>query len=228
MKRIALLVLVLAAACNNERPEERKLPGAAAPATPAPTAPGTGSAGSGAAATPGAGGSAAAPGAGGSAAAPGAGGSAAGAPADGKTGFAPFDEALAGTRPWIAADDKAGVVELYAVNDPSGPSGKPPGKLSADLRCGADAAKAVEAVAKQIPERARSGHEPPKCKEDAGVTSCRQPGLAEGDFHLELQYGRSEKTGDAWRVIGVKTTGVGVTAAKEEAKYAELLKQKCK
>lgn len=220
MKRIALLVIVLAAACNNERPEERKLPGSAAPATPAPTAPGTGSAGSAGS------GAAATPGAGGSAAAPGAGGSAAGAPAaDGKTGFAPFDEALAGTRPWIAADDKAGVAELYAVNDLSGPSGKTPGKLSADLRCGTDATKAVEAVAKQIPERARSGHEPPKCKEDAGVTSCRQPGLAEGDFHLELQYG---KTGDAWRVIGVKTTGVGVTAAKEEAKYADLLKQKCK
>jgi len=213
MKRIALLVLVLAAGCNDKKPEERKLPGAAAPANPAPTAPGTGSAGAGSAGS----GSAATPGAGGSAA----GGSAAVA-SDARTGFAPFDEALAGARPWIAPDDKAGVVELSAVDDLSD---RTKGRFSADLRCGADAAKAVETVARQIPERARSGHEPPRCKEDAGVTSCRQPGLAEGDSHLEIQYGKS---GDAWRVIGVKTTGVGVTAAKEEAKYAELLKQKCK
>jgi hypothetical protein len=207
MNRIALLVIVLAAGCSNQKPEERKLPGAAAPASPAPTAPGTGSAGTGSAGS----------GSAGSAAA----GSAAPA-ADAKTGFAPFDEALAGARPWIAADDKAGVVELYAIDDPSD---RTKGRFSVDLRCGADAAKAVETVAKQIPERAKSGHEPPKCKEDAGVTSCRQPGLAEGDFQLEILYGKS---GDAWRAIGVKTTGVGVTATKEETKYAELLKQKCK
>ena len=35
-------------------------------------------------------------------------------------------------------------------------------------------------------------------------------------------------SGDAWRVIGAKTYGVGITAAKEETKYAALLKEKCK
>jgi hypothetical protein len=204
MNRIALLVIVLAAGCSNQKPEERKLPGSAAPTTTGPATPtGSGQAGSGQAGS-------------------GQAGSGAGTPATKGTGFAPFDDAFAGTRPWIAPDDKAGIVELVAVDDLSG---KTKGQFSVDRRCGADALKAVEAIGKRIADRRQSGHEPPACKEDGGVTSCAQRGLAEGDVNLEIQYG---KAADAWRVIGVKTVAVGVTAAKEEAKYAALLKDKCK
>lgn len=209
MTRIALLVTVLAFGCDNSKPEERKLPNPAAPPTttpvpapPTPPATGSGSVGSaGSAATP-----------------------EAAAPPKG-TGFAPFDEALAGTRPWIAIDDKAGVVELHAVEDLSG---RTKGKFSTDRRCGADAAKAVEEVGKRIAERAKEppmGRGPVQCKEEGGVTSCVQPGVAEGDVHLEVEYA---KAGDAWRVIGVKSYGVGVTMDKFDAKYAEVLKQPCK
>jgi hypothetical protein len=201
MIRFALFISVLAAGCSNDKPEERKLPGSAAPTTtvPAPPAP-AGSASAGSAST----------------------GAPAPAPAPKGTGFAPFDDALAGTKPWIAADDKAGIVELVAVDDLSG---RTKGQFAVDRRCGADAAKVVEALGKRIAERAKSGHEPPACKEEGGITSCFQPGLAEGDVVLELEYGKS---GDAWRVIGAKTYGVGITAAKEETKYAALLKEKCK
>jgi hypothetical protein len=204
MIRLTLLVIVLATGCNNQKPEERKLPGSAAPTTtvPPPPAPTGSSAGS-------------------SATGSGATGSGTAGSAKG-TGFAPFDDALAGTRPWIAVDDKAGIVELVAVDDLSG---RTKGQFAANRRCGADAAKAVEALGKRIAERAKSGHEPPACKEDGGVTSCFQPGLAEGDVVLELEYGKS---GDAWRVIGAKTYGVGITAEKEETKYTALLKEKCK
>ena len=206
MKRIALLVLVLAG-CSNTKPEERKLAGSAAPApvTPAGSAAGSAAAGSAAA---------------GSAAA----GSAAGsATAEAKgTGFAPFDEAMAGTRPWVAADDKAGIVELYANDNLSG---RTKGRFTVERKCGADAARTVEAMGKQIAARLKDGRDAPQCKEDAGVTSCFQPGIAEGDVVLELEYA---KTGDAWRVIGAKTYGVGIKADKEEAKYAALLKEKCK
>jgi hypothetical protein len=203
MTRIALLVTVLAFGCDNSKPEERKLPNPAAPptTTPAP-APAAGSAGSG-----------------GSAATP-------EAPAPPKgTGFAPFDEALAGTRPWIAIDDKAGLVELHAVEDLSG---RTKGKFSTDRRCGADAAKAVEAVGKQMAERTKEppmGRGPIQCTEAGGVTRCVQPGVATGDVVLEVDYA---KAGDAWRVIGVKSYGVGVTMDKFDAKYADVLKQPCK
>jgi hypothetical protein len=207
MTRIALLVTVLAFGCDNSKPEERKLPGSAAPptATPAPapaTPPTPGSAGSaGSAATP-------------------------EVPAPPKgTGFAPFDDAIAGTRPWIAIDDKAGIVELHAVEDLSG---RTPGKFITERRCGADAAKVVEAIGKRIAERTKEppmGRGPVQCKEEGGVTSCVQPGVAEGDANLEIEYA---KAGDAWRVIGVKTYAVGVTMDKLDAKYAELLKQPCK
>ena len=204
MIRLALLVTVLAAGCDSQKPEERKLQGSVTP----PTATTAGSAPAGSA----------------SAGSASAGSASTGTPAPERkgTGFAPFDDALAGTRPWIAADDKAGIVELVAVDDLSGHT---KGKFTVDQRCGADAAKIVEALGKRIAERAKSGHEPPACKEDGGVTSCYQPGLAEGDVVLELEYGKS---GDAWRVIGAKTYGVGVTAEKEETKYAALLKEKCK
>jgi hypothetical protein len=200
---------MLAAGCDNQKPEERKLPGSAAPTTTGSATPtGAGATGSGAAGSGQAGSGQA--------------GSGAGTPTPKGTGFAPFDDAFAGTGPWIAPDDKAGLVELVAVDDLSG---KTKGQFSVDRRCGADALKAVEAIGKRIAERQKSGHEPPTCKEDGGVTSCSQRGLAEGDVNLELQYG---KAGDAWRVIGVRTVGVGITAAKEEAKYAALLKDKCK
>jgi hypothetical protein len=196
MKRIALLVTVLALGCDNQKPEERKLPGSAAPTTtsaPAPTA-GSGSAAPGPA-----------------------------TPETKGTGFAPFDDALAGGKPWIAADDKAGIVELHAVDDLSD---RTKGKFSVERRCGADAARVVEALGAQIAERAKAGdRNPPQCKEEGGITSCIQPGRAEGDVVLELEYAR---TGDAWRVIGAKTYGVGATATKEEARYAALLKEPCK
>jgi hypothetical protein len=203
MNRIALLVIVLAAGCSNQKPEERKLPGSAAPTTTGSATTGSATTGSGATGS-------------------GATGSGAGTPTTKGTGFAPFDDAFAGTRPWIAPDDKAGIVELVAVDDLSG---KTKGQFSVDRRCGADALKAVEAIGKRIADRQKSGHEPPACKEDGGVTSCSQRGLAEGDVNLEIQYG---KAADAWRVIGVKTVAVGITAAKEEAKYAALLKDRCK
>jgi hypothetical protein len=198
MKRSAMLgaVLgVLAAGCNSQRPEERKLPPAPAPSmpSPAPTTPSP---------TPPAPGPA--------------------TPAAKATGFAPFDDALAGARPWVAADDKAGIVELFAVDDLSDQT---KGKSSVDRRCGADAVKVVEALGKRMAERAKTGHEAPACKEDGGITTCSQPGLDKGDVRLELQYARS---GEAWRVIGARTYGVGVAAAKEDARYAALLQDKCK
>lgn len=196
MNRIALLALVLAAGCDNQRPEERKLPGSAAPTTTGPTAPGS-----------------AAP-------APAAAGSAT-AEAQG-TGFAPFDNAITGTRPWVAADDQAGLVELHAVDDLSD---RTSGKFTVDRRCGADAARIAETMGKRIAERARSGHDAPTCREEAGITSCYQPGLGEGDVGLELEYG---KTGDTWRVIGAKTYAMGVTMDQQEARYTALLKESCK
>lgn len=199
MFRIALLALVLAAGCDQSKPEERKLPGSAAPATTSPPAQGGGSAA-------------------GSAAGPAAGSA---APQAKATGFAPFDDAITGKLPWTA-DEKAGVVELIAVEDLSGHT---KGKFTVERRCGADATRAVEALGKRIAERLKSDRDPPQCKEEAGVTSCVQPGFAEGDVVLELEYGRS---GDAWRVIGVKTYGVGVQPAKEEARYAALLGEPCK
>jgi hypothetical protein len=211
MIRIALLALVLAG-CNDKRPEERKLPptqtGTPAGGTPAGSA--TGTAGSGGTA-----GSATAGSAGGSAGGP-------AAPGPKATGFAPFDEAIAGAKPWVPADDKTGVVELVAVEDLSG---RTKGKFSVERRCGADAAKAVEAVGKQMPERMKTNHEAPACKEDGAIMRCSQPGLAEGDVVTEIEYA---KTGEAWRVIGVKTYGVGMTFQKEADRYAALLKEPCK
>lgn len=138
------------------------------------------------------------------------------------TGFASFDEALAGRKPWVAPEDKAGIVELIAVDDLSGQT---KGKFTVERRCGAEATKVVETLGKRIAERAKSGHEAPTCKEDGGVMTCAQPGIAEGDIRIELQYG---KIGEAWRVIGARTYGVGVTVPKEDAKYAALLKETCK
>ena len=194
MTRIALLVTVLALGCSNQRPEERKLPGSAAPTTtsapaPAPTGP----------ATPGP-----------------------ATPEPKATGFQPFDDALAGKQPWIAADDTAGIVELHAIEDLSDRTKR---KLTVERRCGADAARAVEAIGKQMAERAKSGHAPPACKEDGGITRCSQPGRAEGDVVLALEYG---KRGDAWRVIGAKTYGVGMKLEEQEGKYAALLEEACK
>lgn len=217
MKRIALLALVLAAGCSNTKPEERKLVGSAAPAPSTPVgsaAAGSAPAGSGAGTT---GSAAAGSGATGSGAA---GGSGATAEAKG-TGFQLFDDAMAGTKPWVAEGDKAGIVELVANEDLSG---RTKGQFRVERRCGADAAKAVEAMGKQMAARVKD-HDPAQCKENAGVMSCFQPGLAEGDVILEIQYA---KTGDVWRPIGVKTYGVGMHADKEEAKYAALLKEKCK
>ena len=211
MTRIALLALVLATGCDDKKPEERKLPGATPPITGST---GTGGA-TGSSATGSAGGTA-------GSAAGSAGGSA--APGPRATGFAPFDEALAGTRPWVTADDKAGVVELYAVDDLSGQT---KGKFSVERRCGADAVQAVEAMGKLMPERMKTNpsREAPACKEEGATARCVQTGIAEGDVVLELEYG---KTGDAWRVIGVKTYGVGMTFQKEADRYAALLKEKCK
>lgn len=196
MNRIALLLTVLALGCNNQRPEERKLPGSGAPTTTTAPAP----APTGSAATPGS----------------------AAAPEAGTTGFAPFDDALAGKQPWIAADDKAGIVELHAAADPAD---RTKTKLTVERRCGAEAATAVEAIGKQLAERAKSGHPAPACKEDGGITSCVQPGRAEGDATLELEYG---KRGGAWRVIGAKTYSAGIALEQQEAKYAALLEQPCK
>jgi hypothetical protein len=231
MTRIALLALVLATGCDDKKPEERKLPGAAAPTTGSPGTAGTsGTAGS-AAPTPGSPGTGGTGGTGGTA---GDGSSASGGPTPGSpggsaapapkpTGFAPFDEALAGTRPWVAADDKAGVVELHAVDDLSG---RTPGKFSVERRCGADAAKAVEAIGKQIPERLKTNHAQPTCTSEGAITRCVQAGLAEGDVVLEIEYA---KTGDtSWRVNGVKTYGVGMIFQKETDRYTALLKEKCK
>ncbi|HWO25600.1 MAG TPA: hypothetical protein VNO30_42965 [Kofleriaceae bacterium] len=213
MIRIALLALVLAAGCNDKRPEERKLPptqaGTPAGGTPAGGAPAggtpTGTAGSGGTAGP--------------AESPSAGPAAPGPKA---TGFLPFDEALAGTKPWVAEGDKAGVVELVAVEDLSGQT---KGRFSVERRCGADAVKAVEAVGKQMPERLKTNHEAPTCKEDGGIMRCAQPGLAEGDVVVEIEYA---KAAEAWRVMGVKTYGVGMTITKEAERYAALLKEPCK
>lgn len=209
MKRIALLVLVLAAGCDNTKPEERKLAGAPGPAPMPPAGSAVGSATSGAGSAAAGSGSAAA-------------GSAAGsATAEAKgTGFAPFDDAMAGTKPWTV-DDKAGIVELYANDDLSG---RTKGRFTVERKCGADATRTVEAMGKLIAER-RKDRDAPQCKEEGGLMSCFQPGIAEGDVVLELEYA---KAGDAWRVIGAKTYGVGITAAKEEAKYAALLKEQCK
>jgi hypothetical protein len=208
MKRIALLALVLAAGCSNKKPEERKLVGSAAPTPSTPA--GSAATGSSAAAGSGAAGSAAGSGATGSGTAEAKG-----------TGFQLFDDAMSGTKPWVAADDKAGLVELVAKEDLSG---RTKGQFLVERRCGADAAKAVEAMGKQMAARVKD-HDPAQCKEEAGVMSCFQPGLAEGDVVLEIQYA---KAGDAWRPIGVKTYGVGMHADKEEAKYVALLKEKCK
>jgi hypothetical protein len=209
MTRNALLVLVLAAGCSNTKPEERKLQPTA---TPTPAAPAGSAAGSAAAGSAEAAGSAAA-------------GSAEAAPtmaAPKGTGFAPFDDAMAGTKPWVAADDKAGIVELYVHEDLSE---RTKGRFTVERKCGADASKIVEAMGKQMAERAKQKHEAPTCKESGGTASCAQPGLSEGDLVLELQYA---KAGDAWRVIGARTYGVGMKFDKYEAKYAELLKEKCK
>ncbi|HWU91413.1 MAG TPA: hypothetical protein VN253_29300 [Kofleriaceae bacterium] len=207
MRRIALLVVVLAAGCSNKKPEERKLVGSGAPVPSSPSGSTAGSAPAGSAPT----GSAAPAGS-----APAASSAAGSATAEAKgTGFAPFDDAMAGIKPWVTADDKAGVVELYAAQ----------GKLTVERTCGPDAGKVIEAMGKRMAERTKDGHDAPKCKEDAGGMSCFQPGTGESDVSLEIQYA---KTGDAWRPIGAKTYGVGVHADKEEAKYAALLKEKCK
>jgi hypothetical protein len=198
MIRIALLVLVLAG-CSNKKPEERKLPGSAAPTTTSTPPPATGSAVGSAT-----------------------GSAAPSAPEPPPPSFAPFDDALAGKQPWVAPDDKAGVIELNAVEDLSG---RTKGKFSVERRCGADAAKVAEAVGKQLTERVKTNHEAPVCKTEGDRTACFQRGLAEGDVDLEIEYARA---GDKWRVIGVKTYGRGMTITKQEEQYAELLKDKCK